>query len=137
MQKLRTLLLASLTCVLCWLPLVPARPQAPSIPGYSIPGTGGNSQVFLPVSAFKYVNITGTTAVVVKSGAGVLHNITINTPAAGTITIFDNTSASGTKIGTITVGASSVPVTLQDDVVFQNGLTIVASVANDITVSYQ
>jgi hypothetical protein len=139
MSKLRTLVLALSACALCWLPLLPARPQAPSIPGYAVPGTGGNSQTFLPVSAFLYNNITGTGTTVVKKGAGVLHLVAVNNPGiSSVITLYDNTAASGTKIGTITTPASGgVPVTLTFDVVFTNGLTVNVSVASDLTIAFQ
>ena len=62
----------------------------------------------------------------------------MNTPAAtGTITIYDNTAASGTKIGTITSYAS-LPQCFTYDVAFWIGLTIVtATAAPDITVSFR
>lgn len=95
----------------------------------------GNPSQFLQI--FRYLNITGQATTVVKSSPGVLHTICVNTPAATeTITIYDNTAASGTKIGTITVFASTNPC-LTYDVNFTTGLTIVTATANsDITVSY-
>jgi len=53
------------------------------------------------------------------------------------VTIYDNTSAAGTIIGTITVPASPMPVTLTYDIAFNTGLTIVTeTAASDITVSF-
>lgn len=88
---------------------------------------------------FSYTNITTDTTTTVKSGAGFLHLITINAPTATeTITIYDNTAGSGTKIGTITIPASPMPVTLTYDVAFGTGLTLVTATAtSDITVSYR
>ena len=88
---------------------------------------------------FQYQNITGDATTVVKSGPGMLHAITINAGAATeTITIYDNTAGSGTKIGTITIPASPQNVTLTYDVNFWIGLTIVTAVAaSDITVSFR
>ena len=87
------------------------------------------------------LNITTATTTTVKSGAGVLKSITINKGiATGVITIYDNTAASGTKIGTITFGAALVsdpPVTGIYDAAFATGLTVVTSAATDITVSYK
>lgn len=85
---------------------------------------------------FSYSNIASATTTTVKSGAGFLHSIVINTTAAGTITIYDNTAGSGTKIGTI---AASVVIgsTMMYDVSFATGLTIVTAGASDITVSYR
>lgn len=100
-----------------------------------------NAQTFgspqLTISAYKYLNITGQATTTVKSGSGILHTICVNTPAATeTITIYDNTAASGTKIGTITVFAAMNPC-LTYDVNFTTGLTLVtATASSDITLGY-
>lgn len=96
----------------------------------------------LPAAAqepFSYENITTDATTVVKSSRGVLHTITINSPVAtGTITIYDNTSASGTKIATITVPTAAVPITLIYDVAFWTGLTVVTGTeVMDVTVAFQ
>ena len=84
-----------------------------------------------------YSNITGQSTSVLKAGPGTLHSITFNAPTATeVVTIYDNAAGSGTKIGTITVPSSPLPVTLTYDVSFGTGLTIVTSTASsDITVS--
>lgn len=93
----------------------------------------------LVISAYKFLNIVlaAPTTTVVKSGPGILHTICINTPAAtGTVTLYDNTAASGTLIGTITAFASTNPC-FTYDAGFVTGLTIVtATAANDLTVTY-
>lgn len=100
-----------------------------------------NAQVFgspqFVITAYKYLNITGQATTTVKSGSGILHTICVNTPAATeTITIYDNTAASGTKIGIVTVFASTNPC-LTYDVNFTTGLTLVtATASSDLTVSY-
>lgn len=90
---------------------------------------GGNS----------YTNITTNATTVIKSVSGVLHSITINTKG-GTdiITVYDNSTDSGTKIATIDDSAAS-GLTLTYDIVFGVGLTIVTSgtTAPDITVSWR
>lgn len=83
---------------------------------------------------YTYNNITSATTTTVRSGAGVLHSITVNTTAAGAITIYDNTAASGTKIGTLKSSVAENTYTF--DVAFGTGLTIVTAAASDITVSY-
>lgn len=89
---------------------------------------------------YSYRNITAAapTTTVVSGTPGILHSITFNNPVAtAVVTVYDNTAASGTKIGTITVPASPMPVTLTYDVAFTVGLTITtATAASDITVSY-
>lgn len=79
---------------------------------------------------------TGTN--VIATGNGVLHTLTFNKPVAtGVITIYNNTAASGTKIATITIPASPMPVTLTFDVAFAIGLTVaIATADQDITVSW-
>lgn len=88
-----------------------------------------------------FVNITTATTTVVKSGPGFLHMLVINTPvASATITIYDNTAASGTKIATITIPSTvtgEAPSSIEYDVAFSTGLTIVTSGATDITVAYR
>lgn len=88
-----------------------------------------------------FSNITTATTTTVKSGAGTLHKICINTyVASGTITMYNNTSASGTKIGTVTNPAALLkegPDCETYDVYFSIGLTIVTTGAQDITVVYR
>ena len=45
-----------------------------------------------------FSNITTATTTTVKTGTGILKSITVNTTAAGTIIVYDNTAGSG-KIG--------------------------------------
>lgn len=89
---------------------------------------------------YSFLNITAAapTTTVVKTGTGILHTITFNKPVAtGVVTVYDNTAASGTVIGTITVPASPMPVTLTFDAAFSTGLTVVtATAAQDITVTF-
>lgn len=85
---------------------------------------------------FSYANIASATTTTVKSGAGFLHCLTINTTAAGAITIYDNTAGSGTKIATI-AASPVIGSTFKFDVSFGTGLTIVTAAASDITVSYR
>lgn len=84
------------------------------------------------------ITLAAPTTTVVKTGSGILHAITFNKPVAtGVVTVYDNTAASGTTIGTVTVPASPMPVTLFYDAVFSIGLTVTtATAAQDITVTY-
>lgn len=82
-----------------------------------------------------YTNIASATTTTVKSGRGVLKAIVINTTAAGAITIYDNTAASGTKIATIK--SSIVEQELDYNCRFLTGLTIVTAAASDITVVWE
>jgi|ERR1041385_2480340 hypothetical protein len=84
---------------------------------------------------FNYQNIPSATTTVVKNAPGMLHCITVNATAAGPITIYDNTAASGQKIATLK--ASIVENTYYFDTKFLTGLTIVTGAASDITVSFR
>lgn len=90
---------------------------------------------------YAFTNITTGATTVVKSGAGLLHAIVVNKGAAtATITIYDNTAGSGTKIGTITFGAALLtdpPLLATYNLSFSTGLTIVTSGATDVTVVYR
>jgi hypothetical protein len=89
---------------------------------------------------FAYQNIATQTTTTLKSGKGILHSICMNTPTAvGTAQIYDNTAASGTKIGLITSPAAApAPFCQLYDVQFWTGLTIVtAGATTDITVTFR
>lgn len=87
---------------------------------------------------YSFTPITGQATTLCKTGAGILHTITFNKPTAtAVVTVYDQTSATGTKIATITVPASPMPVTLTYDAAFAIGLTVVTGTADsDITVTY-
>lgn len=101
-----------------------------------------------------FSNITTNTTTTVKTGAGVLYGFTINNngfTTAGTITVYDNTAASGTKIGTWVIPLSPPgTVALAAEALlgpifggglsFSTGLTFVTATtapAADITVNYR
>jgi hypothetical protein len=95
-------------------------------------------KLFLPYG-WSFLNISGAATTLVKTGAGrlarIIHNKAV---AAGVITLYDSLTASGTKIGTITLPA--VLLNSQNayeyDLQFTTGLTIVTSAADDLTVLY-
>ena len=86
------------------------------------------------IPAFEHKNVASATTTVVASGPAVLHNVTVNSTAAGTITIYDNTAASGTKIATLK--ASVAEGSYRFNVRCRTGLTVVTAAASDITVSF-
>lgn len=83
-----------------------------------------------------YAHISTATTTVVRSGKGTLRSLIINTAAAGTITIYDNTSAAGQVIAVI---AASAPIgsNFYYDIAVTTGITIVTGAATDITVCYE
>lgn len=94
----------------------------------------------LPVPAFQYTHITGTTATVIKGTLGVVHTVAINTGAAGTVSLFDLPAASctGTPSTNTVAVITAVSGTLQTftyDANFLNGICLKASAAMDLTVA--
>jgi len=94
----------------------------------TIAGGGGSS----------FTNITTATTTVVIGRSARLRRIVNNRKVAnGVITIYDNASAaSGTKVGTITNPAVLLDSAegLEYDVFCQNGIVVVTSSTDDITV---
>lgn len=109
--------------------------------GTKVAGEDLTNDVLKVENQMTYLNITTATTTTVKTGTGLFNAITINkNVATATITIYDNTAASGTKIGTITAGAallSDPPLNAIYNVKFATGLTIVTSGATDITICYR
>ena len=100
-----------------------------SLPGRATPAT-------------QYLHVTGTTATAAKPIAGFLHTLSVNTGAAGTISIFDLATAACTATpSTNTVAViTATTTTLQTftyDVNMLNGICVKASAGMDFTVSYQ
>lgn len=87
-----------------------------------------------------YQNVAaGTATTTVKSAPGILVAIVINTKGASsnTLTVYDNTAGSGTKIATI--DTVNVTGAIRFDVAFRTGLTLVSATGTgaDYTVVYQ
>lgn len=101
-------------------------------------GTGVNA---VEQAGALFNNVVGAATTTVKSGAGILHKVIINTPiASATITIYNSITGSGAKIGTLTLGSvitGDQPVCLVYDLSFSTGLTFVTSGATDLTVIYR
>jgi len=87
-----------------------------------------------------FAHIAGAATTVLKSGPGRLFRIIYNKAVAlSVVTTYDNVAASGTIIAVITMPAVLLDSqrSVEYDVPFANGLTIVTSAADDITVVYQ
>ena len=83
-----------------------------------------------------YSHQTAASAVNVKSGPGILHRITVNTSAAGTITVRDALTDTTPIIAVVTTVASVGPVSIEFNVPFTVGLRVTPSATMDITVVY-
>lgn len=135
---MRTILKAA--AVLAFLFAFPAAANQYTNPNGSI------SNGFVPedgagnvLGGYSYANINTATTVTLKSGAGILHSICLNTiAAASTAQIWDSLTAAGAKIGLITQATGQQPSCLIYDVVFKTGLTIVTVAGTpDYTVSFR
>jgi hypothetical protein len=91
-----------------------------------------------PTGALSYSHLNSNGSTTLKSAAGWLHSVSINSKGAtgNTATLYDNTTASGTLLAVIDTTAQIQ--TLLFDVAFQTGLTVVlaSGSAADLTVSY-
>ncbi len=89
--------------------------------------------------AYSFSNIKTSTTTTVKSGAGTLHTVCVNTDGtvASAVALFDNTAASGTTIANINSLSSTNCYTY--DIAFATGLTVVTTgtAPSDITISYK
>jgi len=81
---------------------------------------------------YKYISTNTTT--VCKYGAGVLQKVN-NVDNAGTITVYDNTAASGSVI--VVIDAAKVLGEMDFNVLFSNGLTIVTASGAKCTIIYE
>jgi hypothetical protein len=116
-------------------PVVIASDQSPVKTSPQAIASGGAS--FLNIAA-------GQATTTVKSGAGTLYSISLNSAATATniTTIYDNTAASGTIIGKPAATTATVPTTLTygpAGLAFSTGLTIITATANgsDMTIVYK
>lgn len=110
-----------------------------------------NAVNFFYTEINQYQNLVGNGTTTVKSGPGILRAISINNnTTGGTVTVYDNTAGSGTKIMTLQIGSPAGgllsssglpgPITLPSlEIRFNTGLTIVTagSSINNITVYYR
>ncbi len=98
------------------------------------PGQDSTLDRLLTAGKYNGNYIATATTTLVKTGAGVLHSITVTETAAGAITVYDNTAASGTIKAAFK--ASIVEGTYIFDIAFATGLTVVTAGASKLTVSY-
>lgn len=88
---------------------------------------------------YSYSRITTQATTTLRTtGPGILHSITLNTPASGTtITVYDGDASTGTIIALITLPEANQVRSITYDAAYTNGLTVVTGVANsDITVTF-
>lgn len=113
--------------------------------GTKIAGEDLTNDVLKVEQRFTYTNITTNATTTVKTGSGYVDHITINNPALITVanltvTVYDNTAGSGTKVGTWTVPfglTTQVPFDIPIRMTFSTGLTVVTAgptVTGDLTV---
>ena len=93
------------------------------------------------IGGYNYTNITSATTTLVKTGAGVLHAIIVNTPVgSGVVEMDDALTHTTPKIGTITFPATLLnngPNPAIYDIAFSTGLSITTTGTMDITVVWK
>ncbi len=90
-----------------------------------------------PITGFKPTNITDAANHLLKTGAGILGGLTVNTPHAGaTIAIYDGVDNTGTLIGTFSAAAAASFLCTVVGTSFKTGLFAVTAGGTpaDITV---
>lgn len=104
-----------------------------------VTGMAGVTVQASPSGGWSFTNISTSTTTTVKSGAGTLHLVTVNTlgTVASSATIYDNTAGSGTIIAIINTLSLSGSFTY--DIAFATGCTVVTTgtSAPNITVAYK
>lgn len=111
-------------------------------------GTATNESIFVRGTSFhrispmdvspRHLRINSATTTVVNLNPGTLRRLVLNNPSSGgTITVYDNTSATGTPIAVVSVpGSSNNPFYLEYGMELTTGLTVVTSSAMDLTVIF-
>lgn len=106
--------------------------------GTLIAGEDLTNNVLKVEQRFSYAAITSATTTTVKASAGFVHTISIVGGTLGAITVYDNSSASGTTILPTFMPTATLPApTIVLDVSFAVGLTIVTAAATILVVSYR
>ena len=83
----------------------------------------------------KYLN--GTTSQAIKSSAGALHGIVVNSHTSGTLKLWDNTAGSGTVLlNTITFAAGPNFISFPMGISFNTGLFATVGGTIDYTILY-
>jgi len=81
-------------------------------------------------------NVVGAATTLLKTGPGGLHRIIVGNPA-GTITVYDSTTGSGTVILTLALTGLATPSPFEVGCEFSNGCTAVSTAASNITYIYE
>lgn len=85
-----------------------------------------------------FTNITSATTTQVKNGRGILKRVVVNVPVStGTISIYDAQSATTAPIAIITSTTDLKPFYLDYDTRFSNGLNVVTTQAQNITIIWE
>lgn len=84
---------------------------------------------------FTPYNITAAATTIIMTTETAIHTLVINKTLTGTVTVYNSSTGSGSKIATYAVGTT--PQSFEFDGLLANGLTIVTSAADDITANYR
>jgi hypothetical protein len=128
------LIIAAILLILVGTPAVAQTTATPTVTGKLSTQNCPSGSTVCYRQDWLYNNITTNTTTEVATGAGTFHGICINSAGStSTVTIYDNTAASGNKIGTVGANAEGC---FYYDAHFSTGLTVVTTGSPDITVMY-
>jgi len=82
---------------------------------------------------YSYAHITGAATTVVKSSAGQVHSVNVNT-AGTTVTVYDGASSNAATVVAV-IGAVTGSFVLDAD--FASGIVVVTTGTPDVTITYQ
>lgn len=89
----------------------------------------------LKTEYFQKTRITSATTTQVANGQKILKRIVVNVPVStGTVAIYDAQSGTDNPVGVITSTADLKPYFIDYDVRMENGIRIITTQAQDITV---
>lgn len=84
----------------------------------------------------RHKRMSTATTTTIRSGPGTLRRVVVNKglTSAGTVTLYDNTDASGDIIAILTIPVAMEPRAVIYELEFNKGLTVVTSLAFDLTI---
>lgn len=90
------------------------------------------------INKYLYSSISGATTKLVKTGAGILGRVVLNTgTASSVVSIYDGTSAAGVLIATINPSASQIPSSIAYDIGVNAGITVITvGATTQVTICY-
>lgn len=88
-------------------------------------------------SAIKWVHSNSAETLLLRTGQAKLHRVVVGNGAGGTLTIYNNSAASGAVVSLVDLANGSEGTFEFGGIILSIGLTIVNSATSDVTVVYE